>query len=34
MGWVCMPVEEPVKGVFCTGKGDLERVSQIKTWPL
>lgn len=28
------PAEAPVRGVFCTGRGDLERVSHSRTWPL
>jgi len=28
------PVEAPVRGVFWTGKGVLERVSQSRTCPL
>lgn len=33
-GWVWPPAEAPVRGVFCTGRGDLERMSQSRTWPL
>ena len=31
---MCPPVEAPVSGVFCTGRGVLERVSQRRTCPL
>lgn len=33
-GWVWPPVEAPVRDVFWTGRGVLERVSQRRTCPL
>ena len=33
-GWVWPPDEAPVRGVFWTGRGVLERVSQRRTCPL
>lgn len=33
-GCVWPPVDVPARGVFCTGRDDLERVSHKRTCPL